>query len=493
MSVIVGRARNLDLDTVLHSDGLTQLLEVLDDTQRCLLRRRLAHEIAYADTVGTGVDFYHTIFLGTIPRICRIQLCPLPGGSVSAVIGDIEPFDTQKAFGEVGSAFLATTRDVVVLTTADPVGEAGQRLIVYTNDRYSEMTGFTPDEVIGRSPSLLQGARTETEATARMRRSLARWEQFVERVTNYRRDGSSFVVELNVCPVADSSGWYTCWLAIQRDATAEHSQRQRAVHLAKLQAVGELASGIAHEINTPAQYVRDNLEFVAGSVAELCAAAGSGARPDPAPTGAADYAFLASEIPAACRDAIDGVERIGRIVAAMRNFSHPGAAEMEHCDAAKLIEDALTVSRGSWKDVAEATLTLEDGLPPLWCHPQGILQCVVNLVVNAAHAIRERGDRAAAGSIEIRVRSAPGDGTAIEVADDGAGIAPSLQPHLFEPFFTTRPAGAGTGQGLALVRQIVEEHHRGRVTFSSTAGEGSVFTITLPAAPAPDATVRGST
>jgi signal transduction histidine kinase len=271
----------------------------------------------------------------------------------------------------------------------------------------------------------------------------------------------------------------------------------RLLQAQKLEAIGQLAAGIAHEINTPIQFVSDNLAFIENAVDRLfavvlsCQAAVDPEHPDAAD--AADAAarardamkkakldYLAKQLPRAVGQSVEGVRRVGHLVAALKEFSHPSAGNKVEADVNALLETVLTISHNEYKYVATLTRDLAPNLPPLPCLRDELSQVILNLIVNAAHAVAARPrDPPALGHITVRTR-AVGDDVEIEVEDDGCGIPLEIRHRIFEPFFTTKPVGKGTGQGLAIAYDAVVDKHGGRLEVESEVGVGSTFTISLP-------------
>ena len=265
----------------------------------------------------------------------------------------------------------------------------------------------------------------------------------------------------------------------------------------KLRSIGQLASGIAHEINTPTQYVGDNIRFlkdafedIAGVLrrsAELLAAARAGGvspelvRRFEEDCERADLGYLMSEIPGAIQHSQEGVERISRIVRAIKEFAHPGREEMSFADLNAIIETTITVAHNEWKYVADLVTDFDRRLPPLRCHPAEINQVILNLIINAAHAIEDvvRKGRMAKGIITVTTRRREG-WAEIRIGDNGGGIPEDIRPRIFDPFFTTKEIGRGTGQGLAICYPVIVEKHSGRITFESEVDQGTTFTINLP-------------
>ncbi|MFA5941735.1 MAG: ATP-binding protein [Sinimarinibacterium sp.] len=264
----------------------------------------------------------------------------------------------------------------------------------------------------------------------------------------------------------------------------------------KLEAMGRLAAGLAHEINTPVQFVADSCHYLVDGSAEALAlleryrgdvdriAAGecgaAQARDEleaaRARVGADD---LAKHLPEAGARALDGLERIAQIVRSMKEFSHRGSGRRSAIDLNRAIENTLTIARHEYRYVADVRTELA-ALPPVPCYPGELNQALLNLIVNAAHAIGDavRGsDRR--GRIVIRTRR-EGERVAIDVADDGTGIPDDLRERIFEPFFTTKEVGKGSGQGLAIARAVIVDKHGGELTVDSVPGRGTTFTICLP-------------
>jgi signal transduction histidine kinase len=265
----------------------------------------------------------------------------------------------------------------------------------------------------------------------------------------------------------------------------------------KMESIGQLAAGIAHEINTPAQFVSDNTRFIKSafddlmklneSYVKLLNAASDGIiTPDlihevNASMESADVEYLTTEIPSAIDQSLDGIDRISNIVRAMKEFSHPGSHEQESADLNQAIRNTITVASNEWKYVAEIETAFAEGLPPVACYVQEINQVVLNLIVNAAHAIAQSTGEGSSekGVIRIATRNL-GQEVEIKVSDSGCGIPDDIKDKIFDPFFTTKTVGKGTGQGLAMAFRTIVENHHGRLWVDSVEGEGSTFNIVLP-------------
>ena len=265
----------------------------------------------------------------------------------------------------------------------------------------------------------------------------------------------------------------------------------------KLESIGQLAAGIAHEINTPTQFIGDNAIFLREAFSDLLVLlptfqelldrleAGAGAAELAGPARAAletaDIDFLQVEVPKAISQCLEGVGRVTRIVSAMKDFSHPGTTSKVPTDLNRAIESTVMVCRSEWKYVAELTMDLDPELRAIPCLPDPFNQVMLNLIINAAHAIADRlkGGPAGMGLIQVRTR-ARSDGAEIQVEDSGTGIAPEIQSRIFDPFFTTKPVGKGTGQGLAIAYAVIVQQHGGTISVQSEPGKGATFTLRLP-------------
>jgi signal transduction histidine kinase len=259
------------------------------------------------------------------------------------------------------------------------------------------------------------------------------------------------------------------------------------------EAVGQLAAGIAHEINTPTQYVGDTVRFLRHAFEDLIAlqdaqrelreaAAAGTVTPEllervREAEELADLDYLRERVPLALARAEDGLGRIGAIVAAMRDFAGPARGDKEPVDINAALTNTLVVATNAYKYVADVETDL-GGLPLVCCHGSDLKHVFLSLIVNAAQAIEETGAR---GTIRVRTR-AHNDHVLISVADTGCGIPADVADRVFDPFFTTREIGRGTGQGLAVAHAVVVKRHGGTLTFETMPGEGTTFHVRLPLA-----------
>jgi PAS domain S-box-containing protein len=278
-----------------------------------------------------------------------------------------------------------------------------------------------------------------------------------------------------------------------RDITALKQAQRETLQASRMASVGQLAAGIAHEINTPIQYIGDNLRFISESMQTLANVVNAGQHvADGAGAAlAAEYAeiceacdvrYLLDEVPNAVSQSLDGVAQVARIVLSMKEFSHPGSSSKTMADINRAIDNTLTVARNTWKHVAEVERDFDPSLPPVPCYVGELNQVFLNLIVNASHAIEDKR-RSGLGLIRIST-SREGDHVVIRVSDNGGGVPEAIREQIFDPFFTTKDVGKGTGQGLAICRDVVVTKHGGKIEVGGREGEGANFTVRLPLDPA---------
>jgi PAS domain S-box-containing protein len=353
----------------------------------------------------------------------------------------------------LGSA-VSQASESVMITTAK-LDEPGPE-IVLVNPAFTHMTGYTAAEVLGRTPRLLQGPKTDRGVLARLRRKLEAGEEFFGEAINYRKDGTEFYLAWHIAPVHDQKGQISHFVAIQRDITeakrmAEQFDRQREAlyQSEKLSAMGQLLAGVAHELNNPLSVVLGHAGLLLRDATPALAERGT--------------------------KISEAAERCARIV---RNFlalarQHP--MQHQRVDLNQVVQGAIELLAYPMRvDSVEVTLNLGQ-LPDLWADPDQLHQVVVNLASNAHQAMRESAEPR---RLIITTRHETGH-IILEVADTGPGVPREIQSRIFEPFFTTKAPGIGTGLGLSLCMGIVERH-QGTLLAESTPGRGATFKVVLP-------------
>jgi PAS domain S-box-containing protein len=319
-------------------------------------------------------------------------------------------------------------------------------------------------------------------------------------------DGRVTWVSTTKLPLRLIDGRIVGTFGISRDITTRKQVEQQTQELQvqlqlaqKLESIGRLAAGIAHEINTPTQYITDNVHFLVGAFASIQKVLDAARRlvpagtDEPPPPGVqSDFLatareeeldYLLTETPKTLQQSLEGLRRIARIVSSLKEFAHPHGAQTSLAELERMIGTAVNVSRHEWKYVAHIVTEFDPTVPPVPCVADEFNQVILNLIINASHAIeaklKQTNESGARGTITIRTRR---DDThaIVEVEDTGVGIPEEIRDRIFDPFFTTKDVGKGTGQGLAIVQSVIVKHHQGSVDFTSTPGQGSTFRLRLP-------------
>ncbi|PYJ02875.1 MAG: hypothetical protein DME25_14705, partial [Verrucomicrobia bacterium] len=375
------------------------------------------------------------------------------------------------------------------------VDSRGQPL--YNSPSYQRLLGYTAQEL--KAPGALEQIHPDDRerVLTDVRQTL---ENGVGQTLEYRmqhKDGSWRTLESHGALSRNAAGAIEGVLTVARDVTQRKMLEVQLRHAQKLESIGQLAAGIAHEINTPTQFIGDNARFLKDAFTDLnrvlqrqhqllqaikakTVTEEMVCEVEKVAT-AADIDYLAAEIPKAIQQSLDGVDRVARIVGAMKEFSHPGTNEKTLVDLNRSIESTLTICCNEWKYVAEMITDLDPNLPSVPCLPAEINQTILNVVVNAAHAIADVVGDGSNGKGTIRVSTRhDGDWAEIRIRDTGTGIPEPARNRVFDPFFTTKGVGKGTGQGLAMAHHVVAERHGGRISFETEMGRGTTFLIRLP-------------
>lgn len=281
------------------------------------------------------------------------------------------------------------------------------------------------------------------------------------------------------------------------DITEKKTLEQQLLNAQKLESVGQLAAGVAHEINTPMQYLGDNLDYLDNKISKtaplleaydtvLSLAKASGEEPQlisdiQEKLRKLKVKSFIKQVPGAIADSRDGVKHVSRIVRAMKELSHPGQDQRSPLDVNNALESAVAVSTNEWKYVADVDLQLDDSLPFICAYAGELSQVFLNILVNAAHAIGDTNDGGSGpkGTISIRTYSTDTHVTVL-IGDTGTGMSDDVKQRIFDPFFTTKEVGKGTGQGLAIAHSVVVQKHGGTLSCDSTPGEGTTFVLELP-------------
>jgi PAS domain S-box-containing protein len=315
----------------------------------------------------------------------------------------------------------------------------------------------------------------------------------------YERNGATRFLGVSVHPIQRDQRQTAGFLITGADVTERKFLEGQLRQAQKLEAIGQLAAGVAHEINTPTQYVTDNTRFMKDawtsvqSLIGLCrsiqAEASSSGSVSPRSlvqfdrvSTECDLDYLQVEVPSAIDQSLDGLARVAAIVRAMKEFAHPGENEKQPTDINKAIGSTIVLASSEWKNVADVTTDFAD-LPLVPCFAGEFNETILNLLVNAAHAIGDVvGNTGVKGQIRVAT-ACKGNWVVVSIRDSGSGIPAAIRSRIFEPFFTTKAPGKGTGQGLALAHSLIVKKHRGQIWFETELGQGTTFYVRIPLNP----------
>ncbi len=317
-----------------------------------------------------------------------------------------------------------------------------------------------------------------------------------------KKNGEVIHIKNIITPIKESKD-LTTYRGVILDISDYKVMEAQLNQALKLESVGQLAAGIAHEINTPAQFVGDNIRFIRDSYEDINGLIqlymefttefeSSEIKLNDTTEKkldlikehieTIDLEYLREDIPSAISQIIEGIERISSIVLAMKEFSHPGSDQKEKIDLNQAIQSTVTVARNEWKYCANVVTHYDEELPMVECLVGEINQCILNLITNAAHAITEKHKNQnidSLGIIDIKTWTDE-ENAVIQVSDTGTGIKKKHLKKIFDPFFTTKDVGKGTGQGLSIAHSVIVDKHKGRFDVESEIGKGTTFTISIP-------------
>ncbi len=439
-------------------------------------RERVA--AAFARTVTEGVNFFQQYRLlhpvqGVRHRQCRGEARCDASGQVTKVFmasRDVTEEVEYQNHIRLLEAVLDNIHDVVLVTEAEPIDPPGPR-ILYVNRAFERMTGYTALEAIGQTPRMLQGPETSAEARARIRQALQTWQPITIELINYRKDGRKFWAELSITPIADTTGYYTHWVAVQRDVTErrriEAEQRQRS----RLESVGQLSAGIAHNFNNLLAIIQGYGEMIRRDVAH------------------------SSQLVRRLESILRAVKRGSELVQELMVFSRQRDGQPQVLDVCRAAQEVLDMARRLLPaeiEVDDMYLATGENLSA-HLDPSRFSQALLNLILNARDAMPAGGRLSvtigqqtitnALTQLTARVVYAqppePGDYVFVKVSDTGVGMDAETQQRIFEPFFTTKEVGRGTGLGLATVYGFVAES-RGFITVDSAPRMGTTIGLFFP-------------
>lgn len=310
------------------------------------------------------------------------------------------------------------------------------------------------------------------------------------------KTNKKLLISGKITPIRVDQQTHAGYVLVFDDVTEKERIAAQSMLSSKMESIGQLAAGIAHEINTPIQYLGDNLHYVQHALEtyievdqrqtqflKSIASTNQKAKEVLDFRNSQRIDNLNNEIPAAITESYEGLDRVRKIVLAIREFSHPSQKGKAYSDINKSVQTTVTISRNEWKYCADLETELDPNLPMVLCRIDELNQVLLNMIVNATHAIQEKQKETDKETGKIRIKtSLERDKVLIAITDTGCGIPDSIVNRIFDPFFTTKDVGKGTGQGLSLAYNIIVNHHHGAIHVSTEDNIGTTFTIELPIA-----------
>jgi two-component system NtrC family sensor kinase len=411
---------------------------------------------------------------------------------------DLDTLELPTADSDLLRAALDASEQFVLVTNR-------KGTIVFANHALARQHGRTREELIGQSVDIVMPAEKNREHMSVLREAFRESRPVRVVVQGHHPSGAPMWLNLAITPLCRDGGKAGHFIGIATDITqsvedarikremqaridSQERERERLtseLRLAqKLEALGRLAAGVAHEINTPIQFISDNVSFMRDATKDLSqviTAYQGGVAQGATAAEEVELDYLLSELPKSMDRAQEGVRRVADIVRAMKEYSHPGSEARSPADVNRALERTIEIARSEYKHVA--TVELRAGtLPHVFCNIGELNQVFLNLLVNAAHAIEKQGHDAATGRIRISSQQV-GAEVILSFEDNGCGIPPEHLDKIFDPFFTTKEVGQGTGQGLAIARSIVVDRHGGSIDVESEPGKGTRISLRLPLTP----------
>ena len=469
-----------DFRRMLHPDDCGRVMEAIQRHLEAHEPYRLEYRI-----VDKNGAIRHWSARGTALRSLQ--------GEPSEFIGVLSDI-TERKRTEMALSHLAA---LVESSEAAIISASLEGKVLTWNPAAERIYGYSLDEIKGRDLSVIAPPeRIQEQQDLLWKVRQGECIRHIETV-RVRKGEVPISVLMTVSPIRDASGDITGSCAIASDITERKFLERQLAQAQKLESIGQLAAGIAHEINTPIQYVGDNTRFLRDAFTRLgqvfqgyeglLGALQGGADVAPLVTDmlalvkATRVRDVLAEVPQSLADSLDGIARVAEIVRAIKEFSHPGSSEKTPQDLNRAIASTALVSRNEWKYVAELETNLDPDLPLVQCLPGEFNQVILNLIINAAHAIgdvvaRKPGSK---GRITVSTRR-DGDWAEIRVRDTGTGIPEENRRNIFNPFFTTKEVGKGTGQGLSIAHTVIVQKHGGTIAFDTEMGAGTTFIVRIP-------------
>ncbi len=491
LAAAADRERRHEAELVATLDRISEAFVTLDDAWRITYLNARAERLlarTAADLVGkvawdefpgavgaaferharearaSGVSTQFETFFEPLHSWFEVRVHPTDG-ALAVFFEDVSERRATNARLRLLEAAVEQLDEIVMITEAEPVVPEPYPRVLYVNAAFERVTGYRREEIIGRSPRLLQGPDTDAAEKARIRAALEAWKPVRSTLLNFRKDGTSFWIDLHIVPVADASGWFTHWIAIERDVTEERAQTARWASAQRMESIGQLTGGMAHDFN--------NLLTVIGGSAEVLHQRLDG------------HEFerrLAATIVAAS-------DRGAKLTHSMLAFARQQPLDPRPVDAGELLDQMRILVERTLGESVELTFSApEDERLVTFVDPHQLESALLNLILNARDAMPDGGQLTVEvgrtvldpAYAEEHDEVAPGSYVVFAVSDTGVGIAPEQLPRVFEPFYTTKAHGAGSGLGLAMVFGFAKQS-RGHVAVYSEVGHGTTVRLFVPA------------
>lgn len=415
--------------------------------------------------------------------------------------------DYKKAEQQIHKLFTAVEQSPSSVLITDIDGN-----IEYVNPKFSKITGYSAEEVIGKNPSILKSGKQPPEVYQKLWSTIVSGMEWYGELHNKKKNGELFCTYSSIFAIKNAKGAFTNYINVSEDITRrklaedelieardklackvketevindelqlEIAKRKELEQTAKLSAVGKLAAGIAHEINNPLSFIYANLENLNKFTLKIKSLIDVYDEQDmPEETRktievkkeAINYGYLKTRIPGMIEKSIDGADRMKKIVMDMKTFARVDRAKIEVANINDAIETTLGILVHEYKNRIEIKKDYDEQLPPIKCFIAKLNQVFLNILINACQAIEGKG-------VMLIKTSSNGGNAMIEIEDNGSGIPDDVIDKIFNPFFTTKPVGQGTGLGLSICHEIIQEHS-GELSVKSSVGKGTTFNIKLP-------------
>jgi len=402
-------------------------------------------------------------------------------------------YETKKSRNQISMLLSAIEQSPEIIIITDPTG-----IVEYVNPVFTNVSQFGVEEIFGKNISMLRSGAHSDDFYRGVWQKISEKKIWSGEFVNKKKNGEIYYLKASIAPVFDPLGNIAHFVAVEQDITGFKKMQQNLIQSQKLESVGQLAAGIAHEINTPVQYIGDNIRFLHQATESLIGIIDlvsdminisdaideeqiKNSRIIKDKLANSEIGFFKDEIPLSIKQSLEGVEHISKIVKAMKEFAHPGGADKGLMNINRILENVITISRNEWKYAAIIKTELEESLPQVVGYANEISQVLLNMIINSAQALNEKydGGNAGKGIISISTLSTAQE-IEIHIHDTGTGVPEHLRSKLYDPFFTTKDVGKGTGQGLYLAHDIIVNKHGGNIELNSLEGEFTEFVIHLP-------------